>query len=162
MRGERPGDFLWLRVQLHSVQGVKFVPYFAAIAGLMFGSSLWAQDFRAIFDGKTLEGWKCRPESEAGNWKVEDGKIVGTGKGRESYLMFEKELADFELKFSYRLLTEGNTGLEVRSRPVPGRASRLHGYHVDIGHVELGTRFWERGISMKTTAGTISPSGRSR
>lgn len=41
-------------------------------------------DSKPIFDGKTLEGWHCRPESQAGNWKVEDGVIVGSGKGQES------------------------------------------------------------------------------
>ncbi len=98
------------------------------------------EGFREIFDGKSLEGWKCRPESRAGDWSVTDGKVVGIGGGHESYLMFEDELGDFELKFSYRLLTKGNTGLEVRGRPVEGKASRLHGYHADIGHVGIGDK----------------------
>ena len=99
------------------------------------------KNFERIFDGKSLKGWKCRPESQLGNWKVKDGVIVATGKGDESYLMFKEELSDFELRFSYRLLSEeGNTGVEVRSRPVPGKASRLHGYHADIGHVGIGDK----------------------
>lgn len=114
---------------------------FASILIVSSALSVSAEDgFKSIFDGKSFEGWKCRPESQAGNWKVEDGKIVGTGKGQESYLMFKDELSDFELKFSYRLLTDGNTGLEVRSKPVKGRASRLHGYHADIGHVGIGDK----------------------
>ena len=35
---------------------------------------------------------------------------------------------------------EGNTGVEVRSHPVKGKASRLHGYHADIGHVGIGDK----------------------
>ena len=102
---------------------------------------LTAADYKSIFDGKTLDGWHCRPESQAGNWKVEDGFIVGRGKGPESYLMFREELGDFELKFSYKLMSEhGNTGVEIRSRIVPGKESRLHGYHADIGHVGIGDR----------------------
>jgi len=120
---------------------VKVLPHFVSILVVGFAAPLLAEDgFKSIFDGKTLAGWKCRPESQAGNWKVGDGKIVGTGRGRESYLMFKDELGDFEMKFSYRLLTEGNTGLEVRSRPVKGKASRLHGYHADIGHVGIGDK----------------------
>lgn len=94
-----------------------------------------------IFDGKSLKGWNCRPADQAGNWSVEDGQIIGRGQGKESYLMFQEELGDFELRFSYRLLSpKGNTGVEVRGRPVPGKASRLHGYHADIGHVGIGDK----------------------
>lgn len=97
-------------------------------------------EFEPLFDGKTLRGWKCRPMSSTSDWEVQDGKIVGRGTGNESYLMYEDELGDFELKFKYRLLTEGNTGVEVRGEAVPGKASRLHGYHADIGHIGIGDK----------------------
>jgi len=113
------------------------IPFLALLAsGPLFGE----EGFQSIFDGKSLGGWQCRPASEAGNWTVVDGKIVGKGAGRESYLMFKDELGDFEVVFCYRLLTKGNTGLEVRSQPVKGKASRLHGYHADIGHVGIGDK----------------------
>ena len=55
--------------------------------------------------------------------------------------MFNDQLGDFELKFSYKFISdEGNTGVEVRSHPVKGKASRLHGYHADIGHVGIGDK----------------------
>ena len=102
---------------------------------------LFAQvGFKRIFDGKTLTDWKCRPVSRAGDWSVKDGVIVGKGAGHESYLMFKDELGDFQLRFSYRLLTKGNTGVEVRGKPVKGKASRLHGYHADLGHVGIGDK----------------------
>lgn len=116
---------------------MKLVPFILVVLSAV---SLADGEFKPIFDGKSFEGWKCRPESQAGNWTVVDGKIVGKGKGKESYLMFKEELSDFELKFSYRLLTKGNTGLEIRSKPVPNRDSRLHGYHADIGHVGIGDK----------------------
>lgn len=98
------------------------------------------EGFDPIFDGKTLDGWWCRPAERAGDWKVSGGRIVGKGTGEESYLIFKDVLGDFELKFSYRLLTKGNTGIEVRGWPVEGKASRLHGYHADIGHVGIGDK----------------------
>ncbi len=111
------------------------------MASLAILTAAEAADFKPIFDGKTLNGWHCRPGSQAGNWRAEDGGIVGRGEGRESYLMFKEELGDFELKFSYKLLSEhGNTGVEIRSRIVPGKGSRLHGYHADIGHVGIGDK----------------------
>ena len=42
-----------------------------------------------IFDGKSLKEWNCRPADQAGNWKVEDGQIIGRGRGEESYLTFQ-------------------------------------------------------------------------
>jgi len=120
---------------------VKSAQQLAASLILLFTSSLFAEEgFKPVFDGKSLAGWNCRPESEEKNWRVVEGKIVGKGAGRESYLMFEEELGDFELKFCYRLLTKGNTGVEVRGKPVKGKASRLHGYHADIGHVGIGDK----------------------
>ena len=99
------------------------------------------EDYSKIFNGKNLEGWTCRPLSQSVNWTVQDGLIVGRGKGQESYLMFNEQLGDFELKFSYKFISdEGNTGVEVRSHPVEGKASRLHGYHADIGHVGIGDK----------------------
>ena len=118
----------------------------AMICGMAWMSTLTvtvADDdgFIPIFDGKSLDGWNCRPESESKNWTVEDGMIIGRGEGQESYLMFKDELADFELKFSYKLISEhGNTGVEVRGQIVPDKASRLHGYHADIGHVGIGDK----------------------
>jgi hypothetical protein len=110
-----------------------------AICGLV---PTYAEDgFESIFDGKTLDGWNCRPSSQSKNWSVEKGQIIGRGKGQESYLMFNDQLGDFELRFSYKLISdEGNTGVEVRSHPVKGRASRLHGYHADIGHIGIGDK----------------------
>ena len=102
----------------------------------------YAEDeVESIFDGKTLDGWNCRPSSQSNNWSVEKGQIIGRGKGQESYLMFNDQLGDFELRFSYKLISdEGNTGVEVRSHPVKGKASRLHGYHADIGHIGIGDK----------------------
>ena len=58
------------------------------------------EDYSKIFNGKNLEGWTCRPLSQSVNWTVEEGLIIGCGKGQESYLMFNDQLGDFELKFS--------------------------------------------------------------
>lgn len=113
----------------------------ALLSVLLLAQPTFAEvGFKTIFDGSSLDGWKCRPESNASHWSVADGKIVGKGIGKESYLMFQEELGDFELKFKYRLLTEGNTGVEVRGNPVAGKPSRLHGYHADIGHVGIGDK----------------------
>lgn len=99
------------------------------------------EKFTSIFNGKTFDGWVCRPEGQSSNWSIDGGEIIAKGKGRESYLLFKRQLSDFELKFSYKILSDtGNTGVEVRGIPVEGKPSRLQGYHADIGHVGIGDK----------------------
>lgn len=121
---------------------MKFIFIFSLTVAICGFVSIYAEDgVESIFDGKTLDGWNCRPSSQLTNWSVEKGQIIGRGKGQESYLMFNDQLGDFELRFSYKLISdEGNTGVEVRSHPVKGKASRLHGYHADIGHIGIGDK----------------------
>jgi Domain of Unknown Function (DUF1080) len=70
----------------------------------------WVQ----LFDGKTLKGWKVYPEG-TGEWKVEDGAIVGSGKA--SHLFSER--GDYE-NFHYRveaLINDGgNSGQYFRTQ----------------------------------------------
>ncbi len=96
--------------------------------------------FASIFDGKSLDGWRAVPAESAADWSVRDGVIVGAGSAdRLSYLVWrEEELADFELKLSYRLRTKGNTGIEIRSRVDATGKRPFEGYHADIGHVGIG------------------------
>ena len=95
--------------------------------------------FVPIFDGKTLDGWHNVPESKAGDWSVIDGKIVGQGsENRLTYLVWKDELTDFELKFRYRMVGKGNTGVEIRAQPDPSGRRPFVGYHADFGHVGIG------------------------
>jgi len=97
--------------------------------------------FVSIFDGKTLKGWRADPESNADAWVVKDGVIRGEGKeDRLAYLIYsgDEELEDFELKFSYRMVTEGNTGVEIRTRIDKSGKRPFEGYHADLGHVGIG------------------------
>ena len=62
-----------------------------------------AEGFITIFDGKTLQGWEEMPAGKEKAWTVVDGVIHGDGDKGRGYLVYEKkQLADFELKFSYR------------------------------------------------------------
>ena len=94
-----------------------------------------------IFDGETLDGWRAVPEELGAAWSVRDGAIQGKGMARRlSYLVYagDEHLGDFELAFSYRMLTDGNTGVEVRARPDTSGKRPFEGYHADLGHVGIG------------------------
>ncbi len=97
-------------------------------------------DFVFIFDGETLNGWHSVPKGSMSDWSVQDGVIVGLGSAdRLTYLVWkDKHLTDFELRLQYRLPSEGNTGVEIRSQPDVTGKRPFEGYHADLGHVGIG------------------------
>ncbi len=107
------------------------------------GSAQQDVGFAPIFDGETLIGWRADPQSQSAAWSVKDGAIQGMGlEDRLAYLVYsgDEELRDFELKFSYRMRTEGNTGVELRGRVDKTGKRPFEGYHADLGHVGIGPR----------------------
>ena len=75
------------------------------------------EGFVALFDGKTLDGWKATGKMD--QWAAEDGLIVCKGGGG-GWLLTEKEFADFEFRCEYRWTKEGgNSGVALRA-PVKG------------------------------------------
>ena len=65
--------------------------------------------FEAIFDGKTLDGWK-----HDGNWSVVNGEIARVKKGGP--LTYEKAKVpdDFELRFDWKVAKGCNSGVYYR------------------------------------------------
>jgi hypothetical protein len=90
--------------------------------------------FTALFDGKTLEGW--RQINGTATYKVVDGAIVGeTAEGSpNSFLCTEKHYEDFELQFEVKLHDDAlNSGCQIRSNSDPNyQDGRVHGYQVEI------------------------------
>jgi hypothetical protein len=96
----------------------------AALAAVPAGA---ADDYRAIFNGKDLDGWvvEGRPGAKEykdkdgklhPNWKVEDGLLVTEGKGF-GFLRYDKPVSDFRLKAECRLSPKGNSGFGIRCPP---------------------------------------------
>ena len=95
--------------------------------------------FVSMFDGKTLEGWAVMPAKAGKAWTVKDGMIVGEGDKGPSYLVYhQREIADFELRLSYRFPGKGNSGVSIRARPDRTRKRRFQSYHADFGHLGIG------------------------
>ena len=96
--------------------------------------------FVSMFDGKTLKGWEATPSKTAAAWTVKDGMIVGNGDKGRGYLTYtpNKNVADLEMKFSYRFPGKGNSGVNIRSiRDKTGRRD-FQSYHADLGHLGIG------------------------
>lgn len=97
------------------------------------------EGFVSIFDGVSLQGWQTAGGGTLQDWSVHEGRLVGRCRGRTSYLLWkDRDLRDFELKLSYRLLTEANTGIDIRSRVDVTGKRHFESYHADLGHVGIG------------------------
>lgn len=96
--------------------------------------------WRSLFDGRTLAGWRveARPEDRSKTfWQVRDGAIVCDSLGRKDHdyvwLVSDEEFSDFELTLEVRGFADspGNSGLQFRSR-YDTALGWLHGPQVDI------------------------------
>jgi hypothetical protein len=96
--------------------------------------------FTPIFDGQSLDGWAPFPNQTKGDWTVRGSAIVGIGSAnRLSYLVWKnQDLRNFELRFRYRMLTKGNSGIEIRAKHDTTCKRPFVGYHADFGHIGIG------------------------
>ena len=74
------------------------------------------QQWIALFDGKTLDGWIQK--NGTATYRVENGTILGTTKegSPNSFLCTVKEYGDFELEFEVRVHDKLNSGVQIRSK----------------------------------------------
>ena len=113
------------------------------------GDAFAAEEFKPLFDGRTLKGWHTLP---GGKWEVKDGAIVGTSakaERRHGLLVSDKEYSDFVVRFQFRV-AKGNSGFYFRSQKVKG-AVGVHGFQAEVdnssavgGLYETGGRAWVR------------------
>jgi hypothetical protein len=77
------------------------------------------EGFKSLFDGKTLAGWT----GGDGGYVVKDGAIVCDPKAKGGGNLYtEKEYANFELRFEFRLEKGSNNGIGIRA-PKEGDAA---------------------------------------
>lgn len=88
--------------------------------------------FKPLFDGKTLKQWRGDPAL----WSVRDGAITGESTKplqQNSFLIHEGRFRNFELRLKYRLLTpNANSGVQYRSRPFPENEFSVAGYQANV------------------------------
>jgi hypothetical protein len=118
-----------------------FVASGAALAACA-GRSAGADEFRSLFDGKTLGGWHKNPKpighGTGGRWQVEDGAIAGEqdppGSGNGGILLTDETFADFELLIDMKPDWGCCSGLFVRSTDAGQCIQMTVDYH-DAGNV---------------------------
>lgn len=75
------------------------------------------QDWESLTPDGTLAGWRIL----SGEWRIEDGVIIGkAAKGENCWMIYEaREFSDFEVEFEFRTQTPTNGGLQFRSHWLP-------------------------------------------
>jgi len=65
---------------------------------------------------------------------------VGDGDKGRGYLTYSpnKNVADLEMKFSYRFPDKGNSGVSIRAIVDKTRKRDFQSYHADLGHLGIG------------------------
>ncbi len=112
----------------------------------------------SLFNGKDLTGWKNNGQEK---WVVQDGAILGESTvGHYGYLTTEKTFSNFVLRLKFKCLTDGNSGLFIRSTITgshPEWGPDIEGMQVEIdrtrhtgGLYESGGRGW---VALPTALG---------
>jgi 3-keto-disaccharide hydrolase len=129
-------------------------------------AAVLADDFRPLFDGKSLDGWT--QQGGKAEYRVEDGQIVGQSvpNTQNSFLCTDKHYGDFILELEFKVHPQLNSGVQIRSqvfdeateserngkkRNIP--AGRVHGYQVEI---DPSDRAWSGGIYDEARRGWLN------
>lgn len=82
----------------------------------LIAAALLSNGQKSIFDGKSLNGWECKPSERVDDWTVENGEMVGANPHKKgSILWTSKEYTDFDLTLEYITETDHyDTGVFVR------------------------------------------------
>jgi hypothetical protein len=81
------------------------------------------QDWRPLFDGRTLQGWRLAGGSGSplSGWKIEAGILKKTAKERGGNLVTEETFDEFELAWEWRLPARANSGVKYFVREARGQ-----------------------------------------
>jgi hypothetical protein len=152
------------RVHLRLIYIVLFT-----IPGFITSNVVAQEDgFKAIFDGRTLDGWKSPVMSY---WSVKDGAITARSTGQNpcknnQFLVWQLgELDDFELKLKYRISgsESANSGIQIRSRVEEDGHAVGYQADIDMAGRYAGALYDERGRGMLAERGqktVIGPDGK--
>ncbi len=122
---------------------------------VLLATSLSAQNWEPLFNGKNLKGWK-KLNGKA-EYKVVGGTIVGYSKLNtpNTFLATEKNYGDFILEFDFQVDDALNSGVQFRSLSTKEyNNGRVHGYQFEI---DPAPRAWTGGIYDEARRGWIYP-----
>jgi hypothetical protein len=102
---------------------------------LTFSSSAYSQVYKTIFNGKDLSGWTVHGTEK---WYVENGELVcESGPDKQyGYLSTNKPYKNFILELDFKLESNGNSGIFIRSNI---KGTTIQGWQVEVAPPNLYT-----------------------
>ena len=104
-------------------------PILALVAAATMFTTAGADDFKPLWDGRTLNGWHAIGKGE---WHIEEGAIHGLHAKSEndySHLVTDRAYTNFTARFKFRSL-KGNSGFYFRIEEKG--ASGVSGFQAEI------------------------------
>ena len=114
------------------------------LLSMCFSSVALAQNWKPLFNGKNLKGWKVL--NGTAEYRIEDGKIIGVSAlgTPNTFLATEQQYGDFILEYEAKIDDGLNSGVQIRSLSTADyQDGRVHGYQVEI---DPSLRAWTAGI----------------
>lgn len=137
----------------------KLLLILALLPAISFAADMKAEDgFTPLTNGKDLTGWK--KVGGNGDYKLEDGMIVGTGKNvnANTFLISEKTYKNFDFRFEMKFDTlKGNSGMMFRGLQMESKDGngRVYGYQCE--HDNGKDRAWTAGLYDEARRGWLFP-----
>ena len=96
----------------------------AALTGCnSMGNSGWT----SLMKGNSMDGWS---QIGAGNWRTEDGMIVGD-KGKAGFLVSDRKYKDFMIRAEFWVSEDANSGIFIRGEDQKSMTGK-NAYEVNI------------------------------
>lgn len=120
-----PG-FALKRIQSSTKIAMKYLLVLISISLLSFNKPF--DDFKSLFNGKDLTGWKIHGTEK---WYVANGELVcESGPDKQyGYLSTDKSYQNFILTLKFKLEANGNSGVFIRSG-IEG--TKISGWQVEV------------------------------
>ena len=158
----------------------KFFALWSLLMAVVVAASSHAEEkgFKAIFDGKSMKGWKASENKDS--WKFKDGMLVCDGpRSHLFYMGDDKPFKNFEFKAEVKTEPGSNSGIYFHTKyqesgwPKYGYEAQVNITHGDpkktgslYGVVNVGNppakdgEFWEQHIIVKDNHITIKINGK--
>jgi hypothetical protein len=104
--------------------------------------------FAPLFNGKDLTGWKTHPR-QPGNWRVENGVLIGSSNGVSHLYTQREDYTDFHLRMESRINDGGNSGvyfrapfgpsIRINAKQGSGPPTWVRGYNAKLAMYRFGS-----------------------
>lgn len=88
------------------------------LAAAVASNAAPASDFRPLFNGKDLTGWRLRHQQSTSSWKVENGVLINDASAGKhgTDLVTEDKFWNFTVRYEYKIPKGANSGFYLRGR----------------------------------------------